>query len=350
MTKKELLIVGGGIAGHSLAHLARKRGVDFSMYDQPQENRSSRIAAGLFNPIVLKRTNLAWKAHETLDFAVPFYKEIEQHCNASFFYQKPLIRIYADHEEANNWEVKSSQPNYERFLNPSPQLQVPIEIDAPFGVGEVREAGYMDMTSFFNSSDQMLQDINVLTIERFEYNDLKNNASGWHYRGEEFQHVVFCEGVGVLNNPYFNHVPVQPNKGELLTISDESSTVGTAYIYSKSMFLIPLGNGRFRAGSTYQRKFDHLEPDPKKKEEILNKMSQLYKRKIDVVGHDWGLRPTVNDRRPLMGAHDTLDGLYIFNGLGSRGVLMAPYLANQLLELIFNHKPLLEELDVKRYH
>lgn len=77
MKRVDYIIVGFGLAGMALAHELEKRGKSFVIYDH-NPDRSSRIIGGMYNPIILKRFTPAWKAHELLQIALPFYREIER--------------------------------------------------------------------------------------------------------------------------------------------------------------------------------------------------------------------------------------------------------------------------------
>ena len=62
-----------------------------------------------------------------------------------------------------------------------------------------------------------------------------------------------------------------------------------------------------------------------------------------------GVRPTVKDRKPLIGRHPMHSQLYVLNGLGTRGVLLAPAMAKALFEYIEYEIPLDSSIDIKRF-
>jgi len=68
-----------------------------------------------------------------------------------------------------------------------------------------------------------------------------------------------------------------------------------------------------------------------------------------IVGHMAGVRPTVIDRRPLLGTHPKHHQLHVFNGLGTRGGLMAPLLAKWLYQFVFEEKSLPQEVSISRF-
>jgi len=68
-----------------------------------------------------------------------------------------------------------------------------------------------------------------------------------------------------------------------------------------------------------------------------------------VIEHVAGIRPTVKDRRPLVGRHPEYSNIYVLNGLGTRGVMIAPYVAQELYNYIQHDIPLDPEIDIKRF-
>ena len=70
---------------------------------------------------------------------------------------------------------------------------------------------------------------------------------------------------------------------------------------------------------------------------------------FEVLSHQAAIRPTVGDRRPLVGAHPLHPHLWVLNGLGTRGVLNAPYCAQMLYQAVFEGKEIPPEMDVARF-
>ena len=70
---------------------------------------------------------------------------------------------------------------------------------------------------------------------------------------------------------------------------------------------------------------------------------------FEIIDHQAGIRPTVKDRRPLLGVHPAHHQLAIFNGMGTKGVMLAPYFANHLVNHLENDDKLLPEIDIVRF-
>ncbi|MNY56347.1 hypothetical protein D3C86_1924180 [compost metagenome] len=63
----------------------------------------------------------------------------------------------------------------------------------------------------------------------------------------------------------------------------------------------------------------------------------------------FGFRPTVKDRRPILGRHAQRSNLYVFNGLGARGILNGCYFSKTLFDYIENNIPLPKEISIDRF-
>src|SRR5690606_2789896 len=104
------------------------------------------------------------------------------------------------------------------------------------------------------------------------------------------QYIVFAEGFGLKKNPWFNHLPLNGNKGELLTI--KAPDLKLDVILKSSVFIIPLGNDLCRVGATYNHEDKTLAPTPEAKTDMLLKLSKIINCPYEVIQHEAGIRPT----------------------------------------------------------
>jgi glycine/D-amino acid oxidase-like deaminating enzyme len=82
---------------------------------------------------------------------------------------------------------------------------------------------------------------------------------------------------------------------------------------------------------------------------MLKKWLNFYKGDYTIVGQEAGVRPSSNDRRPILGALDKDNKSFVFNGLGSKGVALAPYFSLQLANFITEGTAIDREVDIKRF-
>jgi glycine/D-amino acid oxidase-like deaminating enzyme len=92
-----------------------------------------------------------------------------------------------------------------------------------------------------------------------------------------------------------------------------------------------------------------FEDNTVEKEFHKTRIKEILNCNFEIVEHFAGVRPTVKDRRPLLGTHPKHKNFHILNGLGTRGVMLAPAMAIDLFDFIENGKPLDKTIDIKRY-
>ena len=68
-----------------------------------------------------------------------------------------------------------------------------------------------------------------------------------------------------------------------------------------------------------------------------------------ILKHQAAIRPTVADRRPFVGFLHNKAHIGIFNGLGTKGVSLAPFFAQQLVQHMVEQKSLMKEVDINRF-
>lgn len=345
----DALIVGRGIAGNTLALTLLEEGASIKVIDSPNNNSSSRIAAGLFNPFTGKRTTKTWLAEEIFPFLHEFYTRIEKTTGKQFLHHRPIYRPFLSHADYNDWSTRSAEEDFSAFVNPNPlHTKYSPWINNPIGGLECRQSGYLDVNAYLDQSKILLQKAGILIEDHFVYQDLQQTPEGVLWKGEKFRYVVFCEGVKGMHNPFFPLLPMVPNKGEIMTLAIPDFPLQE--IISKGVFLVQKKEGFFQLGSTYRWIFDDENPEIRGKEELINKLRKWFKAPFQEIDIAAGIRPASKDRRPLMGCLDTNPALLIFNGLGTKGVSLAPYWAAHMAQYILHQKDLNPEVDIRRFY
>lgn len=342
----DYLIVGSGLAGLAVTQTLRREGCSLRVFDDASQ-KASRVAGGLYNPVVLKRFTLAWEGSRLMAFSLPFYQGLERQWGISADRKQPVLRRLASAEEQNAWFEASDRPGLSEFLEPGVIRNENPSLDAPYGFGRVRNTGRIATSNLLNAFTENLRREGLLDTAAFDPTALVFADGHVCYDGLKARRVVFCEGFGMRGNPFFNYLPLQGTKGELLTIL--APELREDRIVKSGVFFIPLGHDRYRVGATYAWNDYTQEPTPGAREHLLGQLRKFVRCDFEVEGQVAGIRPTVPDRRPLVGRHPERPQLYVLNGLGSRGVLIAPYAAACLLAHMEGGKPLPPEMDIARY-
>lgn len=341
----DFIVVGNGLAGISFSEIALQNNKSIFVFDNNSQP-SSKVAGGLYNPVVLKRFSEVWKAKEQIEFAFPLYHNIQSRLNVIFDYELPILRKLFSIEEQNNWFQAADKLNLAPFLDPKLSKQKYDAIDSPFHYGKVNHTGYLEISTLIESYSKYLKSLNCYSTEAFDYNEIQFLESGIKYKDIQAKNIIFAEGFGIHANPFFNDLPLDGTKGELLII--KAPKVNLDVVIKSSVFILPIGNDLFKVGATYDWSDKTNNPTAEGKKELVDKLKELISCDFEIVEHFAGVRPTVKDRRPLVGTHPIHFQLHVLNGLGTRGVMLGPYLANQLFQHIENAVPLENEINIER--
>tara|TARA_R110002050_G_scaffold184989_1_gene318755 strand:- start:9676 stop:10716 length:1041 start_codon:yes stop_codon:yes gene_type:complete len=344
--KVDYIIIGIGLAGISFCEELKANDKSFVVFDDKSQ-QSSTVAGGLYNPVVLKRFTSVWQSKEQLDIALPMYNRIEETLNVKLDYKIPVYRKFASLEEQNDWFAASDKPMLAEYLSTDIIKNENKSIHATFGFGKVLKTGRIDVKTLIDAYKTDLLKKSIYVNESFNYDDLEVSDATIQYKNITSKYIVFAEGFGVVKNPYFNKLPLVPTKGELLII--HSPQLKIDYVLKAGVFLIPLNNDLYIVGATYEWDDTTHVITSKAKETLLNKLDKLISCSYKIVDQVAGIRPTVKDRRPLVGQHQNYKNMYVLNGLGTRGVMIGPYVAKQLFNLIENEIPLEKDIDINRF-
>lgn len=343
----DFIIIGSGLAGLSFAETAMQNKCSICVIDCNFQN-ASYVAGGLYNPIILKRFTKAWQADLQLKYAAVFYKELEKKLKTNFYFDVPILRRFYSVEEQNNWFVSADKPELSIHLSNELIGDAYKGILAPFGYGKVNDTGYVDVARLIDSYRVYLKSINSFSDEVFLHHELQINDECIVYKDLKAKHIVFAEGFGMLQNPYFSNLPMVSSKGELLLI--HAPELDLDCIVNAGIFILPVGNGYFKIGATYNWEDQTNLPTQEARKELLSQLDTIIDCDYTVVEQYAGVRPTVKDRRPLVGTHHTHKKLHLLNGLGTRGVLVGPSMAQALFNHLINDEPLLDEINIQRFY
>lgn len=342
----DYIIVGSGLAGIAFAETLFQHEKKFVVFDNNSQ-KSSKIAGGLYNPVILKRFSQVWNANLQLEIADKFYKNIEQKLRVQVDFKIPIYRKFFSVEEQNDWFSASDKPTLSPFLSTTIVHKNYTGIESPFGYGEVLHTGYVDTVVLLNHYHEHLKNLNILNETKFDYEKLQIFDDHIQYQSIKAKNLVFAEGFGMHSNPFFNYLPLDGTKGELFII--KSTALDLDVIVNTSVFILPLGNQLYKVGATYNWNDKTDTPTAEGKQELLERIKEILSSDFEIIEHFAGVRPTVKDRRPLVGTHFHYKNLHLLNGLGTRGVMLAPSMAIDLYEYIENSKPLEKAIDIKRY-
>ena len=342
----DYLIIGSGLAGISFSEMALQKGKSILVLDNSSQN-SSKIAAGLYNPVILKRFSEVGQAKEHLMVMKEYFAVLEKKLNTQVDFKMPILRKFFSIEEQNNWFAASDKVNLAPYLSNQLISKKFESIDSPFGYGEVLQTGYVDTALLLEKYKNYLITNQLFLKESFDYGLLQEETDGIRYKDIQARHIIFAEGFGMHANPYFQHLPLDGTKGELLII--KAPLLDLDVILNTSLYILPLGNDLFKIGATYNWDDKTALPTEAGKNELVQRIKEIITCDFEIMEHHAGVRPTVKDRKPLIGTYEHHNSIHILNGLGTRGVMLGPAMAKALFENIEYQKPLDRFVDIKRF-
>ena len=340
MKKVDYIIVGDGYAALFFAHQLIKNNKSFYLFSEGKKS-ASFVSAGIINPAVLKRFTTFWLAQEQIDSLKKTLSEIEGYTHKNYLIEKPILRVFHDEKEKELWLKKSNEISF--LSNDFIKIN---SIKNPFGCGKVNHSARLNVRDFFTDLMNYLEQNSHLIKEKFDYNLV--NTENSTYKDIQFKNIIFAEGMAVKENPYFSEIPVEANKGHHLEVK-LSEKIEEDFTIKKKHFIFPLNENTYYYGGTYDREQIHHKIDNSAVEKLINALAEFYPNDFEVTQVKFGFRPTVKDRRPIVGNHPEFKNFYVFNGLGARGILNGNYFAINLYNHLENGEEIHPEVDLKRF-
>ena len=343
------IIVGAGIAGTVLALQMHRAGKKVLLIDQPSLSSCSRIAGGIYNPVVFKKITLSWRATDIFPALENFYAEAEKLLEQNILFPVKMAKLFSSFHEQNEWMRKTADPVFGQFIS---EDEMGIVKDNPdivneFGSGTVKTAGWVNTELLIIATKKFYGMRNCFLEEAFDFSLLKTGEEFISYKNYKAKNIVFCEGHLISKNPYFSYIPFKPTKGEVVLVEVAGLNVKT--ILKKDIYIIPMFDDLYKLGSTYT--WDNLneETTDEAREEMLRGLEKMVNLKYIVKGQWAAVRPTVKDRKPVMGPHPVHKNILVFNGLGTKGVSLAPHFAGLMVQWMNGEEVYVKDVSVERF-
>lgn len=334
----DAIVLGHGLAGAAFARVCHQRARRVAVLHEPRPGEASLAAAALVNPVVVRRILPSWRAATLLPIAQQYYQQAEALHGARFWHPVPLDTVFPNTDVADQWHRRRHDDDLAAFIGEAGPA--PHSVQQPHGAGRVQVCAWLDVRAYLTAERERLAASGDLLptgtlVER--------TAHGFRAGPCTAPLLVHCTGAFT---PRPGLVPV---KGETIDLHIPGADL--PHVWHRHVFILPLGDDRYRVGATFS--WDHVwnGPSDEARQWLLDKVAAVLKPEVmahaRVVGQTSGVRPTTRDRRPILGS--IAPGEAILNGLGVRGVMLAPWCAQHLADHLFDGAPLDPEVDVARW-
>jgi glycine/D-amino acid oxidase-like deaminating enzyme len=321
------LIVGAGLAGTLMAWELEKRGVSYEVWDSGAPS-ASKVAAGMYNPLSFKRLVEVWNATPHMEQMHKTYSELGEFLGIKALHSSPIMRIFPNQQYSDLWQRRyDSGHDVAKWITPVFSSEdAPDGVIALYGYGVVKDAGWVDVSHLISSMRSFLEKEGRFKIKSWDYSTAQN-----------FDSVIDCRGVGAQKDLASEGMKLATDHGEVLTLKSKSLTT-EGKVLNRVKWLLPIKPHTFKLGATYEWGVVESKPTEKGKSELLDAISPVLSDEISnaftIINHESGLRPASHDRRPYVGPLRDNPGVFTFNGLGTRGVLIGPSMAKMLADHI----------------
>ena len=341
----DFLIVGQGIAGSVLALQLLKHSQRILVINNRKNNVASSVAAGIYNPITGREMTQSWFAEALFPYLLDFYREAEKTLGTRFLWPMPIFRPFLTYQERTAWLQKVIEGDSTPFVKEVTKATFHQEnMVPPYGGIVLDQSGYLDVKGFLKATQSYLQTQHAYVEADFMY-DHVHFGKYVKYQNIVARRIIFCEGPQAKKNPFFPMLPFRLVKGELLKVSLQQPL---GIIYNRGVFVLPKAAHETIVGATYDWQDESLKITAKARKILEERLYSTFKLSCTVRDQQAGIRPATFDRRPFIGLHPQCAQLAIFNGLGTKGVSLAPYFAKIFVEHLLLQKELPREVQLRR--
>ncbi|HRR08844.1 MAG TPA: FAD-binding oxidoreductase [Rhodothermales bacterium] len=349
-TEYDVIILGAGLAGAFAAWELQKH-LQVLVIDQPSIiGKGTGVSGGLINPMMAQKGRRVWEAEAALDA----FKRIadEAHVPRNIIRMDGLFRPAQNPEQANWFKFSAeTSPHLGVWYDETVlKAQFP-SLDAPFGGIWVHSGGTVKINHL---AKWLISEANV-DHQSVGITAILEETTGVRIEtkdGDVFSAKVClsCLGNGLLNFDPFKGLDLHPVKGQVEVVdplhvsSDIPSLSGGMYT--------AIFEDQWICGSSFRHHYNDLNPSYTDRNLILSGIRSMISELPSEIEStsEVGIRITIpGTRLPMIGPVSDKGNLWVLTGLGSKGLLMAPYLAENLMDWLQNPHFIPTQLTIRRH-
>lgn len=365
----DYVIIGAGITGSTTAYFLSKYSNSILIIDKNEKVAfgASGAAGAFLSPLLGKPNKLKDLISKSLKFSTTFYKKI----NSQSFKNDGICRIPKNDGDKEKFDSYKPYMDFEYF--------------------ELNDGYFFNVGSWINP----LEVCELLTKDiqkkmKYDVVSIVQNNESWILNSEiKTKNLILCTGANtkLIKEEYLDIRAVWGQKIDLSTTTNVNMNYHKECSISKAIKSDERNLYKVSVGATHHRfnndknldlddeysKFytkDIMNNDTSKLINLANDILKLDDVKVNDI--KIGARASSSDYFPMIGrlidskksfekfphllngTHIkenmliSIDNLYVLNGVGGRGFVLSPYLANELVENIINNKKIDEDISTYR--
>lgn len=308
-------------------------GLTVDIYDQGALISASSVSSGIINPVTGPKYVKSWMIEDLLPEARELYSAIEDYLNIPIVHNRQIWRHLKDIKAENIWDSRMEDPSYQRYVRRPDHHKAKLDLfQNAHRFGIVTKGLHLDVRKMITALNLRWKEQEILIKEAFDESQMEIMEDGYQYKKRKYRHVIMAQGHQGASSQLFDTDTYRPVKGEVLLVRIEDLNMEEIVKFGK--FIMPLGDNIYWIGSNYQHDFTNSLPDTEQSTDLYAFLDQELGLPYEVVQHQSGIRPATKYRRPLIGEHLKHRGLYLFNGLGTKGISLVPYFSRALIQSI----------------
>jgi len=341
--KTDTIILGQGLTGSLMSFRLHMAGVEHLVIDRGHKKSCSVAAAGIVNPVTGRRFVKTWHIDALLE-ELEIYEELEDFLGVSLLKRITVYRDLTETSALNQWDMRRMDEAYAPFMG-KPKRELTIPLNIPEVVGPTLQAAQVNLREFIGAYRQFLQSKQLLVERDLPIDEAKEDGTQWRLGRFAARRIIDCTGPGAIKTKTWGKLPWRGTKGEAFRFALPELPRDTAV--KKKHFICPIGSeSEIWLGGTNQDHFEDELPSVDGKARLMEQAAAFAIKVPQDAEVLCAIRPTTKDRRPMVGQHPKKKGLWICNGLGTKGTSLAPYCTKQLAMTLMKDAVLDPEIDV----
>lgn len=340
-------VVGQGLAGTWVALELQRAGHHVRVVDPLVTGTSSRVAAGIINPITGQRLKPTWRGAELIPQAryafmgFGVWRDVE-------------LRHAFRNEETMSWfERRMASHELDDLQLTRIDAGVYEGITYPHGGCSVPNAAMVDVAEFLSRGRTALLCNGAEFVNDFTTPDTVDAITWQHAHMSDG--IIWCTGIETLQNPLWTWLTLEPSKGEMLEVQFAKMGEGLRaeyvtgrplpYILNSGTWIAPLENGNYLVGATNDWDDHTSVRTTEARNTLLAEARRMTDSTFAVIDQRVAIRPSTLRKRPLIAKHPVDSRHAVLTGLGSKGCLVAPWAASQLVQHLLHDAPIDSEVN-----
>lgn len=356
----DYIIIGAGLAGLCLADSLTDRSACVAVIDNKGIGAgASGIPIGMADPAASRNANLYWETENCYDALVRNLNKLRGYGTKTYFKKTGVLRPGITHKRALALERSYNRQDWpDGWCEWKTEAEIKAmspEVKCVYGGLWHPNSMAVAIPEYLETYHSYLKESGILfyVVDNYRLVKQKNR---WLIQNSDHSFsadkIIFTTGADTYTIDYWSDLPIHPVKGQVAMFEVEQP-LPFSFSLSGNGYIGRIENNRFIVGSTYEHDFKHAEPDEYGQKYLKRKLKQSLPGIAEnaVMTGQWAeVRASTPNRLPILGAHRSENNLYLFTGLGSKGLLYSPYCAQIMASYLTDATEIDQEISIRRFY